>query len=118
MRPALRVVLLSIAVALATVALGWWGVVVVGGLWGLIGGGRRAGLRAALAAVIGWSGMLLWMASQGPVWRVAERVGPIFALPAPGFLMVTLLFGALSAGSAAALAGRLRRDGSRDGARP
>jgi hypothetical protein len=108
MRPALRVALLSIAVVLGTIALGWWGVAVVGGLWGLIGGGRRAGLGAALAAAIGWSGILIWMTWQGPVWRVAERVGPIFSVPAPAFFLATLLFGALLGGSAGSLASWIR----------
>ena len=60
-RPALQVLLLSVAFAVTTVAMGWIAVPAVALLWGLVA--RRDELPAAVAllgAGLGWTWLLRW----------------------------------------------------------
>ncbi len=107
-----RTAILALAFALATYAVGWWSVPVLGAVWGVVTpGGGRAGRTAALAAAAGWVLLLGWIGVRGPVLAVADVVGRILALPAPVLIAVTLLLPAALAGSAATLAGGWRRGG-------
>jgi len=106
----LRVVTIAAATAAATILLGWWSVALVGVVSGTVLPPRRATtLEAAGGAALGWTAILEVSAVTGPIWAVAQRVGPVFSLPAWGFVAVTLVFPALLAGSAALVAGDLRR---------
>ncbi len=99
-----RLVLLAAAFALATATLGWWTVPLLGGVWGAIAlRGTRPVATAAAAAGVGWLVLLLWAATQGPVWLLARKVGPILMVPGWLFVGLTLMFPVLLAGSAAAL---------------
>jgi hypothetical protein len=105
-----RVGLIAAATAVATMLLGWWSVAAIGLVGGLLApAGRRAGLEAGLGAALGWAAILAVSALGGPIWTVALRVGPLFRLPALGFLAVAIIFPALLAGSAARLASEARR---------
>jgi uncharacterized membrane protein len=105
-----RVAAVALAAAIGTVLLRWWGVVLVGAGLGLVETPRiRPGLEAAAGCALGWALLLGWAAFQGPVWLVARRVGPIFHLPAAGFSIVTLGYGALLAASAAVLVAAARQ---------
>ena len=95
--------LLAAAMVAATAWLGWWTLPVLAGAWGL----RYAPLDAALAAALSWGGLLAWQAARAPVMVLAERVGGIFSLPSWAMLLLTPLFAALLAWSAAAVAHRL-----------
>jgi hypothetical protein len=89
--------------------LGWWAVAVIGVAAGLTApAGRRTALEAAAGAVLGWAAILAASAVGAPVWAVAQQVGPLFRVPALGFVAVTLVFPALVAGSAALLTCELR----------
>ena len=110
-----RIAMLALAFALATVALGWWGVPIVGAVWGAIGRGRRRpAVTAAVAALLGWAGLLLWSAARGPLLSLAAKLGATLMLPGAGLVVVTLLFATLLAWSAAAVVqgvARLARPG-------
>lgn len=106
MRTALAFLALVAAFALAS-WLGWWGVPAVAALWGgLRPGIRRPILSAALAAALGWAFWLGVDAIQGhgALARLGARVGDVMHAPFPALVGVTLLFAALLAWSAAALA--------------
>lgn len=106
-------VVLAVIMALATWVCGWWGVAVVALVVGAIyrmQGGRA--WWAALAASEGWAALLILDALVGPFGRVASTLGGVMRIPAGALLVVTLLFPALLAWSAAMVAaevGRLTR---------
>jgi hypothetical protein len=102
-----RVVLGIALFALATLWFGWWSVPVIAAFWGL----WFAPTEAVLAALLGWTGLLVWNATTGPILPYAKRLGGIFSLPGWVFMLVTLLFAALLAWSAAVLFASLRRGG-------
>jgi len=88
----------------ATWVAGWWGVPLVAIVAGALLAARRgiAGLTA-LAAVIAWSVLILVDGASGRFGVLARVVGATLTLPAGALLMVTLLFAALLAWSAAAV---------------
>jgi hypothetical protein len=95
-------------IALATAALGWWAVPVVAAIWGLATPlTRGTWWRAALAGSGAWALLLFFTATQGPAGELASKVGAVFALPGFAFVILTLLFPAVMAASAAELAGAL-----------
>ncbi|MGD2134847.1 MAG: hypothetical protein PVF27_01755 [Gemmatimonadales bacterium] len=108
MRTALRVAMLALAFALGTWVVGWWAVPVLGLVWGAIASRASHPSRTAGAsATLGWAMLLLWLGTQGPVWYVAQRVGPVLALPGWLFLGLTLIFPGVMALAAAAVAGEI-----------
>jgi len=105
-RAVVAFLLLVAAFALAS-WLGWWGVPLVAGLWGALRPGVAKPIRAAvLAALLGWLLWLLFDAVGNPaaLARVAVRLAAVLQLPALLLLLLTLLWPALLAWSAAALA--------------
>ena len=105
MRAMIRVILLAAAFALATRALGWWVVPIVGAAWTLImRGSLRAPWQAALAAILGWGAIFLFTALTAPLGELARRVAGILGQPPAVLYAVTLLYGALLAWSGAGLA--------------
>lgn len=110
MRPLIKFVLLSQAIAVATFAFGWWAVPIVAALWAVIASnGSRPVLMATICAVAGWGELLLLNATRGPVLLLAQQLGGILGTGAVGVLAVTLAFGAGLAWSAATLAATLRQ---------
>lgn len=106
----LRTAVVAGATMAGTILLGWWSVAAVGIVSGLVSRpGRAAVLETGCGAAFGWAAILAGSAVSGPVWVVAQRVGPVFGMPGWGFLAVTMVFPALLAGSAALVAGELRR---------
>jgi hypothetical protein len=100
----------------STWVVGWWGVPLVAAVVGALLYTRRgiAGL-VALAAVIAWSVLILVDGSSGRFGALAGVLGATLSLPAGALLMVTLLFAALLAWSAAVLGveiGRARQRGA------
>ena len=106
----LRIAVVAAVTVAATILLGWWSVAAVGIVSGLVSPpGRATVLETGGGAAIGWAAILAASAVSGPIWVVAQRVGPVFGVPASGFLAIALVFPALLAGSAALVAGELRR---------
>jgi hypothetical protein len=104
-RAAIRTVLLAAAFALATRALGWWAVPLVGAAWTLLSrGATRAPWDAALAAIVGWSAIFVFAALTSPLTELARRMAGIFGQPPLALYGITLLYGALLAWGGAGVA--------------
>ena len=108
MNAIVKYVLLAEGFAVATFALGWWTVPVVAALWTLFTKGREVPIYVAIAAAGGWASLLVLDAVRGPVGRMAEQLGAVMGLPAWLLYVVTMLFPALLAWSAAAIVRRSR----------
>lgn len=90
------------AMAGLTWLVGWWGVVLAALILGFVlrdEGGRP--WRVALGASEGWAILLLIDVVAGPFGRVAAILAGTMGIPAPALIVVTLLFPALLAWSAA-----------------
>lgn len=97
--------MLATALALATWLAGWWGVPLVAAAWGLMSRRRTDAAReAALAAILAWAILLAAQAARGPLGDLAARLGSAMRAPAPILMLVTVLFAALLAWSAATVA--------------
>ena len=106
----LRMVLLSAAFALATVALGWIAVPIVGLLWGLIARAtRRPALTAAVAALTAWAGLLVWTACVGRVPALLDRMGRIFHIRGAFIVIATLVLAGVLAMLGASMGNEVRR---------
>jgi hypothetical protein len=112
MRAVMRVTILLVAFALATLALSWWTIPIIGGLWGLVAAKETWPVTtAAAAAGLSWAVLLAWAAVGSPVFDLGNKVGAVMGLPGWGVFAITLLFPMVLAGSATVLAGSLRPKG-------
>jgi hypothetical protein len=103
---------LAVAVAMAafTWLLGWWGVLLVAAIVGIAFRERDAGAwRAALAAGLAWAALLAIDTLAGPLGTISATLGGVMRIPGVVLVLVTLLFPALLAWSAAAAASESRR---------
>jgi hypothetical protein len=100
--------MLVAAVILATVALGWMGVVFVGVLFAAVDGLDSAAAESGASAAVGWMLILLvtgMTAGARPLGVIGSALGvPMLALP-----LVSLLFAAGLAWSSAATTSFIRR---------
>jgi hypothetical protein len=99
-----------IAMAGATWIVGWWGVVLVALVAGFLYRAQDGrALLVALCASESWVIFFLIDAAAGPLGRVATTVAALVKLPTVILLVTTLLFPAVLAWSAAALASEVGR---------
>jgi hypothetical protein len=105
LRLIVRIVLVAVACAIATIWLGWIGVPCVGFIYGVVDRSARArGSVAAIGSVVAWIAILGAEAARGANIRaLANRMGEVMQLPAAVFAVATLVFAALLAGTAAVL---------------
>jgi len=103
MRAFVKAVLLAEAFAVATFGLGWWSVPVVAAVWAIISRDPNRARVAALCAAGGWASLLLLDIVKGPVITMGNQLGTTMNLPPVLLYLVTLVFPALLAWSAAAL---------------
>lgn len=100
-----RIVLVAIVCASATMWLGWVSIPCIGFIYGM--SDRRARARGSIAAIggaLGWIALLGAEAARGADMRaVAERMGAVMQIPGVAFAIATLAFAALLCGTAAAL---------------
>ena len=109
MRQAAAFLVLTLAFAAASV-LGWWAVPATAALWGMLRPiARRPAIFAAASAALAWTAWLLvdGLSPRGDFSALATRLAGIFSLPAPALLVITVIFAALLAGSAAYVAGAM-----------
>ena len=100
----------ALAVAALTWVVGWWGVVIAALLAGVVLWRRRgAAWLVALAAIVAWSALILTNAVGGRFATLASSIGGVMGVPPALLVIVTLLFGALLAWSAAVLGSEIRR---------
>lgn len=104
-RFAARVAVVAVVCAVGTVWLGWLSVPCVGFVYGALD--WRATVRGAIAAVgavLAWAGLLGAELARGADIRlVAAQIGAVMHVPGVLLAFVTLVFGAVLAGSAAVL---------------
>jgi hypothetical protein len=112
---ALVVLALAVVMGALTWLSGWWAVLGASCIAGAACHRRRrcAGLVAGAAAVA-WGALLLADARDGRLGTLAAQLGGVFPVPGPGLLLLTVLFIAAGAWSAAvvgaAVADRIRGD--------
>ena len=104
------VAFVAAAMAALTWLLGWWGVLVAAAIVGFVfraegGGGWRVGLAAACA----WGALLAVDAAAGPFAVVAHTLGGVLGVPALVLVLLTLVFPAVLAWSAATVVAEAAR---------
>ena len=105
----------ALGVALLTWSLGWWGVVVAALVAGAVLSRRRgAPWLVALAAVTAWGALILVNSAGGRFATLASSIGGVMRFPPALLVIVTLLFGALLAWSAAVLGSEIGRMARRE----
>jgi len=106
----------ALAIAATTWIVGWWGVAVVGLVAGALLWRRRAIVWSiALAASVAWGALLLLDASSARFGALASSLAGVMRVPAPAIVIVTLLFAALLAWSAAVIGSEMGRVSRREG---
>jgi hypothetical protein len=104
------VLIVAVTVAALTWVVGWWGLVVVALVFGVIhradGGGARF---AALGSGLAWLGLLAGNAAGGRLPLVVTTVGGAMGVPGIVVVAITVLFAAAVGWSAAAVSGELAR---------
>ncbi|MEP6621501.1 MAG: hypothetical protein ABJE47_19395 [bacterium] len=104
------IAVVALATALATWFGGWWGVAVVALVAGFLASEHPSTpWRVALGALLGWIVLLVVDAGIGPFARLATALGGAMSIPAPALLLMTVLFAALLAWSAATVAAEIGR---------
>ena len=105
------VALLATALAVATLtwAFGWWGVVVTALVAGIVLQRRGAAWLVALSAIVAWGVLLAADTLGGRFASLATSVAGVLRVPVVALLVVTLLFDALLAWSAAVVGGEIGR---------
>ncbi len=100
----------ALAVAALTWLLGWWGVVVAALVAGVVLSRRHgAAWLVALATALAWAALLAVDAVGGRFSALASSIAGVMRVPVPALLLVTLLFGALLAWSAAVVGTEIGR---------
>ena len=108
MRSILRFLAGALAFALGTWLVGWWAIPVVALMLGILGISGMRPMSIAGAAALSWAGLLAVDAAGASITRLAAVLAGVMGLPAPVLFLVTLLFPALVAWSAASLADAAR----------
>ncbi len=108
-RIVVKVVLLAEAFAVATFGLGWWSVPIVAAIWAVASRDENRARTAALCAAGGWATLLLLDIAKGPVITMGSQLASVMKFPAAVLYLLTLLFPALLAWSAATLVPGFRR---------
>jgi hypothetical protein len=89
---------MTAAMAVATIAFGWWGVPVVGAAYGVSARHERASaLVSGIAGMLSWAALLLWVATLGPVGTLAGALGGVLSIKPVGVYVLTLCFPGLLA---------------------
>jgi hypothetical protein len=99
----------ALATAALTWLLGWWGVVLAALVAGAALRRHGAAWTVALAAVVAWAALLAVDAVGGRFSTLASSLAGVMGVPVPALLLVTLLFGALLAWSAAVVGTEIGR---------
>ena len=104
------VLVVAAAMIVLTWVLGWWGIVLVALIIGTVfhehgGGGWRVGIAASVA----WGTLLVVDVVAGSLGRVATLLGGVMGVPGVVLLLLTVVFPAALAWSAATIAAETRR---------
>ncbi len=102
----ITMLVVTLAMTLATLSFGWWGLL---GVALALGAARQRPRRIALAAALSWAALLAYDALGGRLAVLGGLLGGIFPLPAAVLMAITIGFAAVAAWSAATVATELRR---------
>ena len=103
-------VISTIAIVATTWVAGWWGVVLVALVVGATQWRRRGvAWTTALAAMVAWAALLAFDATSGRFGVLASAISGVMKVPAAVVVVVSLLFAALLAWSAAVVGSELGR---------
>ncbi|MDH5644334.1 MAG: hypothetical protein OEY63_09050 [Gemmatimonadota bacterium] len=114
-RSVLQVLILSVAFALTTAAIGWLAVPALAMVWGFIARlDERPGMVAPLGAGLGWTLLLVWTAIVGEAGELLHVTAGVMGLPSPVFVVLTIAFPMITAWGAAVVgsAVRVKKDGT------
>jgi hypothetical protein len=104
------VLVVLVAMAALTWVLGWWGVLLAALIVGFVFHRERGGgWRIALAAALSWGVLLAVNAASGSLGVVASTLGGVLRVPGAVLVLLTLVFAALLAWSAATTMAEARR---------
>lgn len=94
----IRLLLVTAAMAAATIGFGWWGVPVVGAIYGVLARHERSSaLLSGIAGMLAWCALLLWISTRGPVGTLAATLGGVLSIRPVGVYALTLCFPGLLA---------------------
>ncbi len=99
----LRFSALLVAMILVTVALGWWGVPIVGAAFAALDGRDSTPMEASASAASGWALILLVTALAAGA-RPVGIIGNALGIPAIAIPLASIIFASLLAWSSAAVA--------------
>ncbi|MEO8576643.1 MAG: hypothetical protein ABI556_08090 [Gemmatimonadales bacterium] len=111
-RDVVKVVFLAEAFAVTTYGLGWWSVPVVAAIWAIVSSSPVRARVAALCAAGGWATLLLLDMAKGPVLTMGTQLGAVMNLPSIVLYLLTLVFPALLAWTAATIVPSMRKTGT------
>lgn len=104
------VLFVATAMIALTWVLGWWGILLVALIIGVVFHERGdGGWRVGAAASVAWGALLVADVAAGPLGRVATLLGGVMGVPGVVLPLLTLAFPAALAWSAATIAAELRR---------
>lgn len=102
-----RVLAVTFVMAAGTWVIGWWAVPLIGAAYALLrGAASHVAREAAVGAVLAWSVLLLYQASNPAFGRLTAALAGVFPVPAVVLMLVSVLFAGVLAGSAARVAAR------------
>ena len=87
-----RLALLVAAMALATFALGWWGVPLAAVTFALIDRRPATPAEVGVAAGLAWAVLLLVAEGKGDLSGVADAIGGAVGIPPVALFVITLIF--------------------------
>ena len=118
MRVVVKWVLLSEAFAVTSFGLGWWSVPIVAALYAAMSGDVNRARVVALCAAAGWLTLLLLDVARGQVGTMGAQLAGVMNMPAPLLYVLTLVFPALLAWSAATIVPRWRKPAAQTAGAP
>ena len=100
----------AMTIVATTWFMGWWGVPLAALILGVMGWARRGiAWMTSLAAIVAWAALLLLDVTSGRFGALATAIAGVLRVPSAVVVVVTLLFAALLAWSAAALGAEIGR---------
>ena len=109
MRWTLHCLALTLVMIAGTWWIAWWMVPLAAAVYGASGWGARSAVQTAtLAGAAAWGAILAYDAWVGPVTRLTHLFGTVFQMAGGTLVIVTVLFAALLALSAAWFARSVR----------
>ena len=108
-RMMMRMVVLAGLCALLTWFAGWWAVLVVAFVAGVLWRHDQSARIVAVSAVLAWSALLVVDTLDGGLGALSHVVSAVFGVPDAVMLAITLVFIALGAWSAATLGVEIAR---------